>query len=256
MDTQVVCVDKKRQWSRWRNVWHSSAIRSTLYMLGAPGPGGEARVQARSRGCLSARTTPSSSARAPTGSPRPSRWPGPAAGSPSIEGADTVGGGCRSEELTLPGFVHDSAPRCIPGARFAVPAQPAAGAARAGAGASRACRSRTPSTTARRWCWSAPWRRRPRGLGPDAQAYRRLFGPLVRNCRRAHARDPRPASPAAPSARCWRASASSALRSATGLARSRFEGERARALLAGVAAPFDALAAQPRPARPSDSCSR
>jgi len=37
VDTQVVCVDKKRQWSRWRNVWHSSAIRSTLYTLGAPG---------------------------------------------------------------------------------------------------------------------------------------------------------------------------------------------------------------------------
>lgn len=37
VDTQVVCVDKKRQWSRWTNVWHSSAIRSTLYMLGAPG---------------------------------------------------------------------------------------------------------------------------------------------------------------------------------------------------------------------------
>ena len=37
VDTQVVCVDKKRQWSKWRNVWHSSAIRSTLYMLGAPG---------------------------------------------------------------------------------------------------------------------------------------------------------------------------------------------------------------------------
>ena len=36
VDTQVVCVDKKRQWSKWRNVWHSSAIRSTLYMLGAP----------------------------------------------------------------------------------------------------------------------------------------------------------------------------------------------------------------------------
>ena len=39
VDTQVVCVDKKRQWSKWRNVWHSSAIRSTLYMLGAPAPG-------------------------------------------------------------------------------------------------------------------------------------------------------------------------------------------------------------------------
>jgi hypothetical protein len=35
-DTQVVCVDKKRQWKRWRNVWHSSAIRSTLYTMGAP----------------------------------------------------------------------------------------------------------------------------------------------------------------------------------------------------------------------------
>jgi hypothetical protein len=37
VDSQVVCVDRKRQWSRWRNVWHSSAIRSTLYTLGAPG---------------------------------------------------------------------------------------------------------------------------------------------------------------------------------------------------------------------------
>src|SRR5215207_4667836 len=37
VETQVVCVDKKRQWSRWRNVWHSSAIRSTLYTMGAPG---------------------------------------------------------------------------------------------------------------------------------------------------------------------------------------------------------------------------
>jgi hypothetical protein len=36
VETSVVCVDRKRQWSRWRNVWHSSAIRSTIYMLGAP----------------------------------------------------------------------------------------------------------------------------------------------------------------------------------------------------------------------------
>jgi hypothetical protein len=36
VDTQVVCVDKRRQWSRWRNVWHSSAIRSTMYTMGAP----------------------------------------------------------------------------------------------------------------------------------------------------------------------------------------------------------------------------
>jgi hypothetical protein len=36
VDTKVVCVDSRRQWSRWRNVWHSSAIRSTLYTLGTP----------------------------------------------------------------------------------------------------------------------------------------------------------------------------------------------------------------------------
>jgi len=36
VDARVVCVDKKRQWSKWRNVWHSSAIRSTLFTLRAP----------------------------------------------------------------------------------------------------------------------------------------------------------------------------------------------------------------------------
>jgi len=36
VDTAVVCVDERRQWSRWTNVWHSSAIRSTLYLLSTP----------------------------------------------------------------------------------------------------------------------------------------------------------------------------------------------------------------------------
>src|SRR3954470_17706469 len=36
VDTQVVCVDKKRQWSKWTNVWRSSAIGSALYTAGAP----------------------------------------------------------------------------------------------------------------------------------------------------------------------------------------------------------------------------
>jgi hypothetical protein len=35
-ETSVVCVDRRRQWRRWRNVWHSSAIRSTIYMAGTP----------------------------------------------------------------------------------------------------------------------------------------------------------------------------------------------------------------------------
>jgi len=48
VDTQVVCVDRKRQWSNWSNVWQSSAIRSTLYTLGAPGRAMK-RVFARER---------------------------------------------------------------------------------------------------------------------------------------------------------------------------------------------------------------
>jgi len=36
VETSVICVDRRRQWSRWRNVWHSSAIRSAIFMLGAP----------------------------------------------------------------------------------------------------------------------------------------------------------------------------------------------------------------------------
>jgi hypothetical protein len=36
VDTAIICVDKKRQWRRWTNVWHSSAIRSMLYTLNTP----------------------------------------------------------------------------------------------------------------------------------------------------------------------------------------------------------------------------
>ena len=34
--TQAVCVDRKRQWSRARNVWHNAGIRSGMHMAGAP----------------------------------------------------------------------------------------------------------------------------------------------------------------------------------------------------------------------------
>lgn len=36
VDTAVVCVDRRRQWSRWTNVAQSAAIWSTVYTLGAP----------------------------------------------------------------------------------------------------------------------------------------------------------------------------------------------------------------------------
>jgi hypothetical protein len=45
VETQVVCVDKKRQWRHWRNLWHSAAVRSTLYTLSAPGRALKHRVK-------------------------------------------------------------------------------------------------------------------------------------------------------------------------------------------------------------------
>jgi hypothetical protein len=36
VETQMICVDKKRQWSRAKNITKNSAMRSGLYMTGAP----------------------------------------------------------------------------------------------------------------------------------------------------------------------------------------------------------------------------
>ena len=36
VQTQVVCVDARRQWAKARNVWHSAAIRSGMYAATAP----------------------------------------------------------------------------------------------------------------------------------------------------------------------------------------------------------------------------
>ena len=35
-DMQMVCVDKKRQWSSAKNIWKNSAVRSGMYATGAP----------------------------------------------------------------------------------------------------------------------------------------------------------------------------------------------------------------------------
>ena len=35
-ETQAVCIDKRRQWSKAGNVWHSAATRSGLHTAGAP----------------------------------------------------------------------------------------------------------------------------------------------------------------------------------------------------------------------------
>jgi len=152
-----------------------------------------------------------------------------------IEGAPTIGGGCRSEELTLPGFIHDpcstvhslalispfmkSLPLAEHGFEAVHPAAPLAHPLDDG---TAVMLERSVEETSR-------------NLGPDSQAYRRLFDPLVRNAEAlvqeilGPARLPRHPIVLA-------RFGLSALRSAAGLARSRFEGERARALFAGCCA--------------------
>jgi phytoene dehydrogenase-like protein len=152
-----------------------------------------------------------------------------------LEGEDTLGGGCRSAELTLPGFVHDTCstvhalalaspflsalPLAEHGFELAHPAAPLAHPLDDG---SAVMLERSVEATAR-------------GLGPDESAYRRLFGPLVRDARRLFGDLLAPLRPPRHPLLLSRFGLSG-IRSAAGLARARFEGERARALLAGCCA--------------------
>ena len=152
-----------------------------------------------------------------------------------VEGQDTVGGGARSAELTLPGFLHDVCSAIHPlavGSPFLVHA--AAVRARAGVGPP----SRAGGAPARRrHCRDdgALGRRDRRRPGTDAESYRKLFGPLVRNWDKLSSdvigplRFPRHPLLTAHFGLLG-------LRSAVSVAQSHFEGERARALFAGIAA--------------------
>jgi phytoene dehydrogenase-like protein len=152
-----------------------------------------------------------------------------------LEGEDTLGGGCRSAELTLPGFVHDTCStvhalalaspflRALPLAEHGLElAHPAAPLAHPLDDGSAVMLERSVEETAR-------------GLGPDEAAYRRLFGPLVRDARALFGDLLAPLRPPRHPLLLSRFGLS-AVRSAAGLARARFEGERARALLAGCCA--------------------
>jgi phytoene dehydrogenase-like protein len=153
-----------------------------------------------------------------------------------LEGQATVGGGCRSAELTLPGFVHDicstvhsfavASPflRSLPlGGHGFEPVHPSAPLAHPLDDGTAVMLERSPAQTAA-------------GLGADGPAYRRLIEPLVR------APDALFEEVLAPPRHLPRHPlllarfARAGLRSASALARSRFEGKRARALLAGCAA--------------------
>ncbi len=152
-----------------------------------------------------------------------------------LEANHQAGGGARSSELTLPGFVHDVCSAIHPlglASPFfkSVPLEqhglewihPPAPLAHPLDGGTAVMLERSVDETAE-------------NLREDAAAYRRLFQPLVAGADRLYAdllgpfRIPR--SPLLGLRFGW-----SALRSASGLARSCFRTERARALFAGIAA--------------------
>src|ERR1700740_1416218 len=96
-----------------------------------------------------------------------------------IEGAPTIGGGCRTEELTLPGFWHDVCSAAHPLAvaspffqRFDL----------AGRGVTLACPEvefSHPLDGGRAAVVTRSVAGTAAGLGADGRAYRRLLGPLT-----------------------------------------------------------------------------
>jgi phytoene dehydrogenase-like protein len=152
-----------------------------------------------------------------------------------LEGQATIGGGCRSAELTLPGFVHDTCSTVhalaiaspflstLPLATHGFePVHPEAPLAHPFDDGTAVMLERSVDATAR-------------GLGADADAYRRLFGPLVHAAPTLFGDLLAPLRPPRHPLLMSRFGLD-ALRSASGLARSRFEEPRARALLAGCSA--------------------
>jgi phytoene dehydrogenase-like protein len=151
-----------------------------------------------------------------------------------VEANDTIGGGSRSAELTLPGFVHDpcatihslgvTSPffQSLPLADYGLEwIFPSASLAHPLDNGTAVMLERSVDTTAEQ-------------MGRDASAYRRLMGPFVKNWRKLSyeilgpLRIPR--SPFIMARFGWYA-----LRSARGLAGNIFKEERARALFAGLA---------------------
>jgi len=151
-----------------------------------------------------------------------------------IEGQETIGGGARSAELTLPGFLHDVCSsvypmavwspffRRLPLAQYGLEwVHPAAPLAHPLDDGSAVILERSVEQTAQ-------------NLGNDGGRYIRLMGPLISAWPKLESSVQNPFSfPAHPFAAMR--FGLTVLRSASSLARHAFRGERARALLAGLA---------------------
>ena len=177
------------------------------------------------------------------------------------EAAPVAGGGIRTMELTLPGFRHDLCSTILPlalaspffetidlAARGVELIHPDAPVAHPLDGGRAAVLERSVSATAA-------------GLGgADGRAWRRLFGPLVRDAGELGPEILRPVVHLPRHPLALARFGLPALRSARGLARSRFNDEAARALFAGISA--HAMLDLDRPlsacvrAGPRDLCSR
>jgi phytoene dehydrogenase-like protein len=164
-----------------------------------------------------------------------------------FEAEDTIGGGSRSAQLTLPGFTHDvcsaihpmavASPffKSLPLAQYGLTwIHPSIPVAHPLDGGGAAFLQRSLDETAATF-------------GKDGRAYRKLFGPLVDECDALLDALLAPLIPPRHPIELARFGlGAGALRSVDGLARTRFHGEPARALFAGIGAhsllPLDAVA--------------
>ena len=235
VDTQVVCVDKKRQWSKWRNVWHWSAIRSTLYTLGAPG----GRSSLRS----------SATARLPESAQRRRRDRGGAERACSRDRPGSANARSRSSSGPKPWAAARARRRSRCPASCTTRARPST----RWRSPRRSCASCRWPSTGSSWCTpmrrsahprdggsavilNARWRRQRRPRGRTRDAYNRLkTGLLCATPGQLSPGSPGPARPPRHPLVIGRFGLSG-IRSAAGLARSRFDGESARALLGGCCA--------------------
>jgi phytoene dehydrogenase-like protein len=158
-----------------------------------------------------------------------------------FEAAPTIGGGTRTEELTLPGFRHDVCSTVVPlalaspffrtidwaslGVEFIHPDAPVAHALDDGRAA----------VLERSFTATAAGLDRDRRTD-DGSAWRHLFGPLARDAGKLGRELLRPVVHPPRHPLALLRFGLPALRSANGLARSRFQGDAARALFAGLAA--------------------